>query len=84
MATITVTISAMSSSKTISAGDLTRLLDAARAKFGKITENGVPRDRTNAEVFDLIVGDFTSYLRRLVADADERVAVAAITPITLT
>lgn len=52
MATLTFSIGALARSKTISAGDVTRLTDAMKARFS------MPVGATNQEVFDV----FTDWL----------------------
>lgn len=84
MATLLVTIGSQSSSKTISNADITRLLEAAKKRYGQVTDAGVLRDRTNAEVFDLVVGEFHTALKSIVLSEEARVASQAIVSIALT
>lgn len=82
MATITLSVGALTRSKTISAGDVTRVTDAMKIKFG------LPVGATNQQVFDAF-GDWMFGLMKTEVLMQEREAVArtaraAVTDIPLT
>lgn len=85
MATITLSVAAMSKSWTVSAGDVTRIVNAFTVTYGQVPNGlGGFRDRTNAEVFDLIAGEFITNLKSRVVAIEGGVAVAAIVPVSAT
>lgn len=84
MATITLTIGALTNAKTISAGDVTRLLDAAKFNYGQVDDgNGGLRDRTNQELFDIFAQSFYSSLVTYVKDAETRKAAVAVVDVSI-
>lgn len=85
MATITLSVAAMSKSWTVSAGDITRIVNAFTATYGQVPNgSGGLRDRTSAEVFDLIASDFIGNLKDRVRSIEGSAASAAVTPVSTT
>lgn len=81
MATLTLSIASQTKSKTISAGDITRVLAALKKQFGQITVSGVTRDMTDAEVFDAWSDNVIQALKTSVVSVETAAAQAALTPI---
>lgn len=73
-------------SKTISAGDTTRLLNAYKISLGQVNDGpGTPqRDRTNQETFDGFVDNIFASMRETVRNIEGDVAKVAVVPIVLT
>lgn len=73
-------------SKTISAGDTTRLLNAYKVSLGQVNDGpGTPlRDRTNEEVFAAVVDNIFAGMRETVRNIEGDTAKGAVAPITLT
>jgi hypothetical protein len=88
MASITLTIGTFTTTKTIPPADLTRLLTAMKTHYGQVVENGVPRDRTNQELFDLWAAGTLQALRdiakRVEQEAAKATAAAGVADISLT
>lgn len=87
MATMTLTIGASTKSWTISAGDVTRVLDAYRKTFGKVPSGDSPaglRDMTNAEVFDRVAQQLERGIKNVVRNVEGKVVSDAVADITLT
>ena len=84
MAVLTITIGALSNTKTISAGDITRILAAAKRGWGQVSVDGVLRDRTNQELLDLIAGQFHTHLAEMAQRQEASAASEAIAPIGIT
>lgn len=84
MASLTYTLGSQSRTFTLSAGDVTRAITAMKSRYGQITENGTPRDRTNAELFDMWAVENMRALKQIVADEERRAAAAAISEIAIT
>lgn len=76
MATFTVSIGPQSDSKTISNADITRIINAAKAKYGSNLDN--------AGAFTAVVNDFYASLRALVNISEEQTARQAIVDISIT
>lgn len=83
MASLTYTLGPQSRTFTLSAGDVTRTLNAMKTRYGQITENGTPRDRTNAELFDMWTLENMRTLKQIVADEERRIAAAAVAKIAV-
>lgn len=77
MATMTLTIGANTKSWTISAGDVTRVIEAYKILY----QNPA---LTNTQVFDKVAADFARELRIRVKSAEEKTVANAIVEITLT
>lgn len=72
-------------SKTISAGDTTRLLNAYKLSLGQVSDGaGGLRDRTNQETFDAFVDNIYAGMRETVRNIEGDTAKATVAPITLT
>ncbi len=86
MATLSFSATGLTTrSKTISAGDTTRLLDAYKLALGKVSDgSGGLRDRTNQETFDAFVDNIYAGMRETVRNIEGDTAKAAVAPITLT
>jgi len=84
MAVLTITIGALSNTKTISNPDITRVLAAAKRGYGQVLDNGVLRDRTNQELLDLIAAEFHTKLREMAMQQEGSAAAEAIAPIAIT
>jgi hypothetical protein len=79
MATITVTVASLSKSKTISAADTTRVLEALKKHYGKVDDGaGGLRDRTNPEVFEIAADSFFGMLRDIVRMIEREAASKAV------
>lgn len=85
MATLTFTATGLTArSKTISAGDTTRLLDAYRTSLGQVSDGaGGFRARTNQETFDAFVDNIFASMRETVRNIEGDTARSAVAPITL-
>lgn len=78
MATLSLTFGSFTASKTISAGDLTRLLDAYKKNYGQIPDGaGGMRDMTNQELFDTFAAGFFSGIVNAVKSVESETACAA-------
>ncbi len=86
MATLTLTATGLTQrSKTISAADTTRMLNAYRVLYGKVSDGaGGMRDRTNQEIFDLLADALFSYMRSTVKEVERGVAAQAVVDVSLT
>lgn len=84
MAVLTITIGALSNTKSISNTDITRVLNAAKRGYGQVNDNGVLRDRTNQELLDLIAAEFHRKLDEMARQSETSAATEAITPISIT
>lgn len=85
MATIAITVGPQTKSKTISAPDVQRALNALRKFYGQVNNgSGVLRDLTDAEVFDLWSNEALKTLTDRVLLIEGAAAQAAITPVVLT
>lgn len=87
MATLTFTATGLTArSKTISAGDVTRVLNAYKIIAGQVSDGaGGFRDRTNQEVFDWFVDN--RVLSRILEDVrnfEGDAANKAVLPVVLT
>lgn len=87
MATLTFTASGLTArSKTISAGDVTRVLSAYKTLAGQVSDGaGGLRDRTNQEIFDWFVDN--RVLARILEDVrnvEGDAANRAVLPVVLT
>lgn len=72
-------------SKTISASDSTRLLNAYRIVLGQVSNGaGGLRNRTDQETFDAFVDNVYNELRETVRNIEGDTAKAAVAPIALT
>lgn len=72
-------------SKTISAADTTRLLNAYRSWLGQVSNGaGGFRPRTDQEVFDGFVDNIFIELRDMVKSVESETAKATVTPIVIT
>lgn len=88
MATLTFTATGLTArSKTISAGDVTRVLNAYKSITGQVPDvaPGTLRDRTNQEVFDWFVDNrVLSRILEDVRNVEGDAANKAVLPIVLT
>jgi hypothetical protein len=73
-------------SKTISAGDLTRVLNAYKTIAGQVPDvtPGTFRDRTNQEVFDWFADKLIDRIKEDVRNIERDTAAAAIAAVVLT
>lgn len=77
MATFTISVTGLTArSKTISAGDATRLLTAYRHLYGAAL--------TDQQVFDAFADGTFAYMQQAVLNDERNVASVAISPIVLT
>lgn len=84
MATITFAASTFTKSKTISAADTQRWLDAYKSLYGPVSDGaGGTRPRTNQEVFDLVADTVFRGLQEGVRNIEGDVAKAAVAPIVI-
>ena len=69
-------------------GEASRILTALKIEYGRVLENGVYRDRTNAEAFAALEQYVKAYVKRVVrrteAEAAKAAAEAAIVDATIT
>lgn len=77
MATMTLTIGANTKSWTVSAGDITRIIDAYRILY----QNPV---MTSTQVFDRIAADFAREIKSNTKRSEGKTAVDAAPEVTLT
>lgn len=86
MATISFSATGLTArTKTITAGDTTRLLDAYRVIYGKVPDGaGGMRDRTNQEIFDVFADGLFKSIQEQVRNAEGNTAMNAISVIVLT
>lgn len=86
MATIALSATSLTTrTKTISAGDTTRLLNAYRVIYGQVPDGaGGMRDRTNQEIFDRFSDGLFDYIREQVRNVERGTASNAVADIGLT
>lgn len=81
MATISLAATSLTArSKTISAGDTTRLLNAYRIIYGKKPDGS---DYSNQEIFDIFADGVFNYVREQVRNVERDTAAKAVTDVGL-
>ena len=93
MATVSITVGPFTISKTVSAGDLTRLVAAYKVIYGQVPVDpgAIPivlRDMTDQETFNKFAGGILQGMVNAVKGAEQQVAsqaaVTAVTSISMT